>query len=195
MSLSLIFDLETTGLPLKRKSSYKCLKTYDTSRIVSIAWNLYDTQLKESISKNYYIIKPLNFEIPEVSTKIHGITTEKALEEGVLLPSVIDIIEQDIAKCDTIVAHNIYFDLNVFRSELYRMRKDELISETFKKSLFCTMLQSRKQGLVKRFTKLGDIYKLLFNEEIENCHDAYYDTQNCAKIYQRLLDLNTLRVE
>ncbi len=189
--IAFIFDLETTGLPSVRNTNYKNLEAYDSARIVSVAWRLLNTETNDELNNEYYIIKPDNFSIPEESTKIHGITSEQALCEGVSLYSVIDKMRIDINKCDVIVAHNIMFDINVLRSELYRMKRYNLISMTFQKRIFCTMIQSIKKGIVKKFSTLTKIYSLLFcDEDVCNAHNAYYDVLYCSKIYKKLLEYN-----
>lgn len=196
--IAFVFDLETTGLPLRRKeASYRDLDVYDSARIVSIAWRMINTETDEELANNYFIIKPSAFEIPEDSIKIHGITTERAENEGFLLSHVIDKVGVDIAQCNTLVAHNIYFDVNVLRSELYRLKKYSLINKTYAKELFCTMMQSRKQGIVDKISTLAKTYAALFQDEseLENCHDAYYDVLYCSKIFKRLIELKTLNRE
>jgi DNA polymerase III epsilon subunit-like protein len=190
--IAFVFDLETTGLPLRRKATtYKDLDVYDSARIVSIAWRMVNTETGEELANNYFIIKPSAFEIPEDSTKIHGITTERAQADGFLLTHVIDMVGIDIAQCNTLVAHNIHFDVNVLRSELYRMKRYNIINKTYAKDLFCTMMQSRKQGVVNKISTLAKTYAALFQDEmeLENCHDAYYDVMYCLKIFKRLLEL------
>eukprot|EP00798_Chlamydomonas_sp_ICE-L_P009114 gene9114-16236_t len=89
--IAFVFDLETTGLPLRRKeTTYRDLDVYDSARIVSIAWRMINTETNEELANNYYIIKPDAFVIPEDSIKIHGITNERALDEGFSLTHVID---------------------------------------------------------------------------------------------------------
>jgi len=196
--IAFVFDLETTGLPLRRKeTTYRDLDVYDSARIVSIAWRMINTETNEELANNYYIIKPDAFVIPEDSIKIHGITNERALDEGFSLTHVIDKVGVDIAVCNTLVAHNIYFDVNVLRSELYRMKKYTLINKTYAKELFCTMMQSRKQGIVNKLSTLAKVYTTLFEDEgeLQNCHDAYYDVLYCSKIFKRLIELKSLNHE
>ena len=77
----LVFDTETTGLPLggKKIPVYKVdLFPY----IVQISWATYDTCSTE-LNINDHIIKlPDDEDIPEDSIKIHGITNEKMRNVG-----------------------------------------------------------------------------------------------------------------
>ena len=68
-----VFDVETSGLPLKSKSinkkeKYKILKDYDTARILSLSYIILDNDNKE-VEKKTYFLKPDNFEISEESKK------------------------------------------------------------------------------------------------------------------------------
>jgi hypothetical protein len=49
--------------------------------MVQIAWHLYDYS-GNLISKNDFIIKPEGFTIPSDVSRLHGITTERALQNG-----------------------------------------------------------------------------------------------------------------
>ena len=71
----LIFDTETTGLPLERNPSI-----YDSSMwpyIVQLSYILYDTKAKKSLVAHDWVIKvPDGVEISEGSINLHGITRD-----------------------------------------------------------------------------------------------------------------------
>jgi DNA polymerase III epsilon subunit-like protein len=106
----LIFDTETTGLPLNKRQS-ALSKRNNWPHIVSISWVIMDTNTSEIVKTNNHIIKPLGWTIPEEATNIHGITHETAVETGEDLSKVIRQFMSD--PCDMIVAHNSEFDMNV----------------------------------------------------------------------------------
>ena len=73
------FDVETTGLPKGRNSSYWDVSNWP--RIVSICWLI--TDHTGNIIENYYkLIKPEGFIIPQKVIEIHNISNEP--EEMVL---------------------------------------------------------------------------------------------------------------
>lgn len=186
--LSLIFDVETTGLPTIRNGFYKNLNVYDSARIVSIAWRLLDTDSENESSINYFIVKPDNFIIPQKAINIHGISNELAINEGILLYDIIMKLHEDLHKCETIVAHNIAFDINVLKSELFRINFIGLIELINDKRLFCTMMESIKTGLVKKFTSLTNVFSIIYkDEDTSNAHNAYFDVLYCIKIYKYLI--------
>ena len=82
----LIFDTETTGLP--RDYSAPITQLDNWPRLVQLAWQLHDHTGALQSSGNY-IIRPEGFTIPFNSEQIHGISTERALKEGVDLKEVL----------------------------------------------------------------------------------------------------------
>ena len=73
-------DIETTGLPDE-------MGRYDNVRAVQIAWLISNKKGDIKLSKSY-IIKPENFIVPTTATDIHGITHERAMNEGILFEQV-----------------------------------------------------------------------------------------------------------
>lgn len=106
----LIFDTETTGLPLDYKASYKNIENWP--RMVQISWQLHDANGKLMEVKNY-LIKPENYEIPYAVVKLHGITTERANLQGMPLEFVLNEFNEALDKCIYIIGHSIDFDINV----------------------------------------------------------------------------------
>ncbi len=103
----LFFDTETNGLPRNWKAPITDLANWP--RLVQIAWILYDNSGNE-IERNYHIIKPNGFTIPYKASSIHGISTKRALSEGVDLIDVLEEFDRQIAKPSILVAHNMSFD-------------------------------------------------------------------------------------
>lgn len=188
----LCFDLETTGLPATkgfgRFFDYKDTGKYDSSRIVSFCFLLNTT-----INKISNIVYPDNFII--ANPHIHGITQEKAVKEGVRWVDVIDKIKDYIQQASILVGHNVDFDINVLSSELYRRGYPELAKEVFEKPRQCTMkmgkLITKLPGFRGdfKYPKLLELYKHLFQEELEGAHSAYFDTLNTFKIYNKIKEL------
>ena len=84
----LIFDTETTGLPHNKTAPVEDLDNWP--RLVQIAWQLHDNEGKLRSSGNH-IVKPDGFTIPFNAEKIHGISTQHALDVGEDLSTVLDI--------------------------------------------------------------------------------------------------------
>ena len=81
--------------------------------VVQLAWAFGDKERS-------FIIKPDNYEIPPETTEIHGITTERAIAEGVPFAEVIDEFLADAAAAPLVCAHNIYFDTSMLKANILR---------------------------------------------------------------------------
>ncbi|MCG6537105.1 MAG: 3'-5' exonuclease, partial [Syntrophales bacterium LBB04] len=68
----LVFDIETTGLPINRHAPPDDFKNWP--HVVQIAWLLFDDEHKLIEQNNVYLKQPVK--IPPEATKVHGITTE-----------------------------------------------------------------------------------------------------------------------
>lgn len=191
----LIFDTETTGLPIFNKTgvyrfpSYRYLNKYNTSRIVSISW-IVANEKREQIKHAYHVIRPLDFTIDNSSkaVEIHGITAEIANEKGISWHTMYDEFIQDLVNCETIVAHNIQFDISVLLSEMHRYNKDFGISTLLNKKRICTMKMGKDTMNLVKLPKLSELYEFLYNEPIENAHNASYDTLYCYKCLAKMLE-------
>ena len=79
----LFFDTETTGVPKNYKAPSSDLENW-SCRLVQLSW-IVKNDKQEELSRGNFIVKPDGFEIPTEASDIHGITTEKALAEGLEL--------------------------------------------------------------------------------------------------------------
>jgi DNA polymerase-3 subunit alpha len=187
----LIFDTETTGLPRLRIPAM--MESNNWPHIVSISWVILNSDTNQIEKQKSYIVKPINWTIPENSIKIHGITTERAEREGKNLSNVIG--EFLAEQYDIIVAHNLDFDLNV----LYNAIKWDLdLSFTaLNKKSFCTMELSRDICKLKnnfrgyKSPKLSELYEYVFKKQptTTSLHNSLYDTLILTEIIQHCQEL------
>lgn len=105
------FDCETTGVPAKGLKWDADFNQFP--HVVQLAWAFGDKERS-------FIIKPDNYEIPPETTAIHGITTERAIAEGVPFAEVIDEFLTDAAAAPLVCAHNIYFDTSMLKANILR---------------------------------------------------------------------------
>lgn len=181
----LLFDTETTGLPKYRKNARYGPDNWP--HLVSIAWIVLDND--KVVDEQYRIIKPRNWIIPEDSTKIHGITTEYALEHGKLLEDVI----QEFLSIDAeyLIAHNLDFDYNVLEHAI--LWDLGMNPPTYKfKNYYCTMETSRTYcKLPSKFykntykpPKLSELYEFVTKSKpsISELHNSLYDVQLLKQI-------------
>ena len=186
MSMNKIFiDTETTGLPImigyNRYHPYYQLEYYDKSRMVELGYIVYDAN-NVKIKEYNKLIKPNNFEIN--NSNIHGITNEQAINEGVNINEALLELEEDLKQADTLIAHNINFDINIILSEASRAKHSKLVECLHKKVKKCTFKIS--QDIYKKKFKLVNLYSHLFNKEIVQEHRALSDVKILVDCYLEL---------
>lgn len=104
-----VFDLETTGLDLS------------TARIVTACVAVIGAN-GEVIEQQEWLVNP-GIEIPEVATSVHGITTEKAVADGMDAVSAVAEITERLRKLNqevAVVAFNAPYDFTILQEEALR---------------------------------------------------------------------------
>ena len=188
----LFFDTETTGLPKDWKAPITDSNAWP--RLVQVAWIVFNEK-RERIRKENYIIKPENFLIPEEASKIHGISTEKAIMCGKDLLFVLNALNREIDNSDMLVAHNINFDSKIVGAEMIRRN---LTTNLFAKRLVCTMESSTNFCQLHgdygyKWPKLSELYIKLFGENFQDAHNASSDIEAAAKCFWKLKELNIIK--
>ena len=185
----LIFDTETTGLPKNWKAPIT--DTDNWPRCIQIAWQLHD-EMGELIEDQNYLIKPDNFEIPYESQKIHGISTELAIEEGNSLDEVLEKFNQSLEKSSFVIGHNVSFDINVIGCEFYRQQlKNSLSSKklldtcTEDTALLCELPGGR--GGKYKLPTLIELHEFLFDTSFKEAHNATADVEATARCFLELI--------
>jgi DNA polymerase III epsilon subunit-like protein len=191
----IIFDTETTGLPKGKNISFEDVEKWPY--IVQFSWLEIILGDKPSYELNNYFIniKP-EVVLSEESIKIHGITREKLEKEGVNLRDILKLFMEKVNKSDFLVAHNLNFDYNMLQVECLR----NFIPPKIPVSLiqFCTMkygegicdiyIAGKYGKKFRKFPRLGELYIKLFNEEVENYHDARVDIICCGRCFLKMID-------
>jgi DNA polymerase III epsilon subunit-like protein len=179
------FDTETTGVPLNYKAPSS--DTNNWPRLVQLAWILTDEE-SNRIHTGNLIVKPDGFMIPADAANVHGITTQKAKEEGVPLVEAIEQFKADLDVATYIIGHNIEFDKKIVGAEMIRLgMKDELEN----KKSYCTMQSSIELCKISgiygyKYPKLQELYKKLFGEDFEDAHNAMSDIEATEKCFWEL---------
>jgi DNA polymerase III epsilon subunit-like protein len=181
----LFFDTETTGLPADWKAPQSNLRNWP--RLVQIAWLQYDVK-GTRIAERDYIIRPEGFTIPEEASRIHGISTERAIREGVDLKKVLEEFSGFIDVSSLIVADNMDFDEKIVGAEFLRVGIKNNLMNTGR---ICTMKESTDYCKIPgnyghKWPKLSELHMRLFNHEFEEVHDASADIAACAKCFWEL---------
>jgi DNA polymerase III epsilon subunit-like protein len=199
-NLIMVFDTETTGLPVFKKRGTSNFHPpedyikYNKSRLIELGYYIYNSSF-EIVKNHNMLVIPNGFLIE--NTEIHGITNQYAKEKGLPLIKVLEEFSNDLAKCDTIVAHNLDFDYNIVLSECHRINIItpnnicvDIIDKIKKIKLVCTMkLAVEKLKLTKTRIKLIDLYKIASTEEWKQQHRAEDDARVCGICYKYLVNL------
>ncbi len=192
LGLSLLFfDTETTGVPRNYKAPASDLKNWP--RLVQIAWLLADDDGGE-IESAEYIVKPEGFTIPAEAARIHGISTEMAIRDGLDIKNVLAEALICLGKVSQLVGHNIDFDEKILGAELLRAGHPNCV-ET--KQRLCTMRSATDYCRLPgpygyKWPKLEELHRKLFNQPLDGAHRALVDVRACAKCYFELRRLKVM---
>ena len=190
----LIFDTETTGLPLDKNAPLTNFSNWP--RMVQLAWQIHDANGKFVKAENH-IIKPEGYIIPINASMVHGISTEHALNVGEDLNHVLDIFTETLKTVKYVVGHNVEFDLNVVGCEYLRTKgvnplEQKLMVDTCteKTANFCKL--GGGPGRKFKKPKLAEIHQLLFNEGFDMAHNASADVEATARVFLELIRIKVL---
>ncbi|HMR56354.1 MAG TPA: PHP domain-containing protein, partial [Cyclobacteriaceae bacterium] len=181
----LIFDTETTGIPHNKTAPLTDLDNWP--RLVQFAWQLHDHTGK-LLSRNNSIIKPDGFDIPFKAEQVHGISTQRALEEGRDLETVLAEFHKDLERTHLLVGHNIEFDINIIGAELIRKKLPteiflalDKVDTSISAIEFCQL--SGGPGGKLKMPRLTELHEKLFGKPFEDAHDASYDVAATARSF------------
>lgn len=187
----LFFDTETTGLPRNWKAPVTDLSNWP--RLVQLAYLYYDNEGKK-ISGGDFIIKPEGYSIPVDASRIHGISTERALAEGQSISTVLQHFNALVSSASYLVAHNMSFDEKIVGAEFLRNGMQNCIHP---KNKICTMDRSTNYCAIPgpygyKWPKLSELHYKLFNTGFEDAHNAAVDITATCKCFWELKRLNKI---
>ena len=187
----LFFDTETNGLPKNWKAPVSDLNNWP--RLVQLAYLSYDNN-GNKISEGDFIIKPDGFIIPAEASRVHGITTERAILEGKPLSTVLRQFETLINDATYLVAHNISFDEKVIGAEFLR---NSMPNSLISKQRICTMERTTDFCAIDgpygfKWPKLSELHYKLFRIGFEEAHNAAADINATARCFWELRKRNLI---
>lgn len=202
MRTALVYDCETTGLPLFKEPS----NHPDQPHIVQLAAFLVDLESRKTIASMDVIVRPDGWTIPNDMTAIHGITTKHAQDYGVPEAQAVDMLLALHSNATMRIAHNEPFDARIARIGIKRFidpRDPGLVipvSDDWKASnAECTAQLSRHicqlpptakmKGGFKTPT-LMEAYQHFFGQDFPCQHTARADATACMRVYFAIQDLN-----
>jgi DNA polymerase III alpha subunit (gram-positive type) len=187
----LFFDTETTGLPRNWKAPVSDLNNWP--RLVQLAYLFYDSN-GNKISGGDYIIKPEGFTIPIEASRIHGISTERAIQEGKSILTVLEDFQSMIHEAEYLVAHNMSFDEKIVGAEFLRNKMPDSIAT---KRKICTMQSTTNFCALSgpygyKWPKLSELHYKLFRTDFEEAHNAAADIHATARCFWELRRLGKI---
>ncbi|MBT8274140.1 MAG: DNA polymerase III subunit alpha, partial [Bacteroidia bacterium] len=185
----LIFDTETTGLPKRWNAPIS--DTDNWPRAVQIAWQLHDA-MGHCIEHQDFLIQPEGFNVPYDAEKIHGISTELALEQGHPLKEVLEKFNEALQKAKFVVGQNVGFDINIIGCEFFRMEIATPLEElpvldtcTEHTALLCQLPGGR--GGKFKLPTLTELHEYLFEETFDEAHNATADVEATTRCFLELI--------
>ena len=185
----LIFDTETTGLP--KRWDAPITDTDNWPRCIQIAWQLHD-EMGNLIENQDYLVKPEGFNIPYDAERIHGISTELAMQDGVSLAEVLEKFNIALSKTKFIVGQNLGFDVNIMGAEFHRlgvhsqMSSMPVLDTCTEVTASLLQLPGGRGGKFKLPT-LTELHSYLFNKPFSEAHNATADVEATTRCFLELV--------
>ncbi len=191
----LFFDFETQGLFNRDWPSDDPRQPH----IVQAAARLF-TADGQDIAVMNRIARPDGWTIPADVAAIHGITTERAMQEGIPEQQVVSELLDVWRQADCRIAHNIKFDDKIMRIALVRFFGRSLADEWSNGPRHCTMeisspivalpptAKMARAGFTKnKPPKLIEAHQHFFGTGFDGAHDAGIDTAAGKRVFLHLL--------
>ncbi len=187
----LIFDTETTGLPRNWNAPITDIDNWP--RCVQIAWQQHDEWGNLIVAKDY-LVKPDGYDIPFDAEKIHGISTDLAIEKGVELSFVLEEFNKVLSESKFIVGQNLKFDTNIMGCEFHRLAIESPMAEmpvldtcTEITANLCQIPGGR--GGRFKLPTLTELHKHLFGSDFGQAHNATADVEATTRCFLELIRL------
>lgn len=193
----LFIDTETTGLPKDRNAAF--FESENWPYIVQISIIVLDSNMNK-IGEDNYILSPENYTIPQDSTKIHGITNEYAKKNGAKRKMVLEYMRLLLQTVDYVIGHNVDFDINVLRAEIYRelgyaeelfYSQNYRVVDTMKMGMDVCKIPSTINGEKYKWPTLDELYRKLFGKSFQGQHNAMNDVKATCECYCKMIGKNS----
>lgn len=196
MAKILFFDTETTGTPKDYKASYEDVDNWP--RITQIAWLLCD-ETGAVLSQYQSLVFPDGWEVPTEEFFINNnMSTERCAEEGFPIDGILEQFMAAKMEADFLAAHNLNFDHRVLWAEFIRAgmeprRGMNKICTMMKSTSVCKLPSPTGRGF--KWPKLEELYRFLFNKEMEGAHDAMADITATKDCFFELVNRGVISLE
>ena len=194
----LVFDTETTGLPIGRNPSIMDLQKWP--HVVQFSYILFDTVSKQVLTMRNDLIKiPVEVEITPGSEAIHHISRVMCEANGIAITDALNFFNKALVQADVVVGHNISFDKRLIMVECTRAKiYQKFTTNGVRKEEYCTMkkgtdvcqisVTSPNGETYLKFPTLSELHEKLFDYKPEGTHDAFVDVLICLRCYLKIVD-------
>ena len=166
-----VFDLETTGLDVT------------TARIVTATVATLD-QNGTVVELAEWLVNP-GIEIPDAASNVHGVTTERAVAEGVepraAVAEIIDLLQRHNLEMP-LVAFNAPYDFSILKAEAERYGLDSLDP----KPVIDPLVLDRKVDRYRKGKRNLGVMSEHYGIKLEDAHNATADAVAAGRIAQQL---------
>lgn len=195
-----VYDTETTGFPLWKEPS----EHPGQPHLVDLCGIMYSAE-GEIIEVMEALIRPDGWSISDEVSKIHGITNDYAIINGIDEREALSMFGRLHKNADVRVAHNIQFDDRIMRIAIKRFFGDAPADRFREKPTFCTANASKPicklpptakmqaSSFRNQFKKpnLAEALKHFTGEDLDGAHRAKVDTIGCAKVLFAIMKTTT----
>lgn len=192
----LVFDVETTGLPIGRNPS---IFEHDKwPFIVQLSYILFDPEHNKILKIVDKIINiSENIEISPESVKLHGITREIMNEKGISIKDALEEFNIYFKQSDIVCGHNISFDKRMIFVETNRNHVQQYFTYNGERKLeYCTMKNGIDLCKIERtkvngqkyfkYPTLSELHINLFNQIPRGVHNSLIDILICLRCYYKM---------
>lgn len=192
------YDTETSDTPLWSEPSLDPRQPH----IVQAAWVTFDAEGQETDSYSAIVRQDGWVSSPE-ALAVHGITHERAMDEGIPEKDVVDRWLDAHQSVDLRIAHNPHFDDRILKIAMLRYgRKREFVDRVLGRPKYDTcrfatkimnLPPSDKMAAAKmkmaKSAKLIECASHFFDVGPDGAHDALWDARMCGRLYWHLQSL------
>jgi len=180
----LVFDTETTGLPVQGEDPLSIVQPWPVQLGVVM------------LGDNFEIIKTVNtlVKVPrgapfhEKAVEVHGITPALCQAEGRPIKEVLAEFRELCEEADLITAYNLAFDEKVMRQTSMRIDPEDYSQRPIFPDNTQTMcIMKRAEVMLNRPVRLSGAYYTFLRKKIEDAHDAFADTLAAAEVLKAML--------
>jgi DNA polymerase-3 subunit epsilon len=187
--IACVFDCETTGLPDYDAPIDAPRQPYLVelaAELVRLTPDPNDCELLDVFAD--IVTLPPGVDVPDEAAKIHGISTQDCLFDGLDARVVLLKWQNLVQRADLIVAHNLAFDAFIVRTS-YARQKMTVPAWINERQRVCTMLAATRvmkkpfaTGGGQRFVSLAESFEFFCGEPLVRGHEAIVDVRATRRL-------------